>query len=80
MKHAKHMKTYSTLIEQNKNGIKTLSIIKQAVDKLTPKPFFKKKNLNTGKIRIDIQFESNDLLTRFFDEINSINLDFEPVF
>ena len=79
MKHTKHMKTYSTLIEQNKNGIETLSIIKKALDKLTPKPFLKKKKLDIGKIRIDIKFESNDLLSRFFDEIrmNSINLDFE---
>lgn len=74
-----HKTTFTTLIHQDENGNKTLSIIKEAIDKLSPKPILTKKKLTTGKIQIDIKFESSDLHKKFSDEIvkNHINFKFE---
>lgn len=71
------MGTFSTLIKQDKNGDKTLSIIKKAISILNPKPILNKKILKTDKILIEIRFESDDLHKKFFDDIVKNNIKFK---
>lgn len=70
---------FTTLIKRDKDEDKTLSIIKEALNKLIPKPVLKETKLDDGKIRVDIQFESSDLLKTFHEDIrkNQINFRFE---
>lgn len=68
---------FTTLIERDKDESETLNIIRESVNKITPKPVLKETKLDNGKIKVDIQFESIDLLKQFYDDIKKRHIEFK---